>query len=74
MRLDPHVRDPIPHHMLMLDKVRERADDFDILHFHVDYLHFPVFRSEARRTVTTLHGRQDLADHMPFYRRFQVCR
>jgi glycosyltransferase involved in cell wall biosynthesis len=71
LRLDPHVRDPIPHHMLMLDKVRERADDFDILHFHVDYLHFPVFRSEARRTVTTLHGRQDLADHMPFYRRFQ---
>jgi glycosyltransferase involved in cell wall biosynthesis len=70
LRLDPDVRDPIPHHTLMLDKVRERADDFDILHFHIDYLHFPLFRSEAKRTVTTLHGRQDLADHMPFYRRF----
>jgi glycosyltransferase involved in cell wall biosynthesis len=70
LRLDPDVRDPIPHHTLMLDKVRERADDFDILHFHVDYLHFPLFRSEAGRTVTTLHGRQDLVDHMPFYRRF----
>jgi glycosyltransferase involved in cell wall biosynthesis len=70
LRLDPDVRDPIPHHTLMLDKVRERAADFDILHFHVDYLHFPLFRPEAGRTVTTLHGRQDLADHMPFYHWF----
>ena len=70
LRLDPNVRDPIPHYTPMLDKVRERAADFDILHFHIDYLHFPLFRSKAVRTVTTLHGRQDLADHMPFYRRF----
>ncbi|NOJ38780.1 glycosyltransferase family 4 protein [Bradyrhizobium australiense] len=70
LRLDPDVRDPVPHHMVMLDKVRERADEFDILHFHVDYLHFPLFRSERGRTLTTLHGRQDLPDHMPFYRRF----
>jgi glycosyltransferase involved in cell wall biosynthesis len=70
LRLDPDVRDPLPHHMIMLDKVRERADEFDILHFHVDYLHFPLFRSERGRTLTTLHGRQDLVDHMPFYRRF----
>ena len=56
--------------MLMLDKVRERVAEFDILHFHIDYLHFPLFRSKALRTVTTLHGRQDLADHMLFYRRF----
>jgi glycosyltransferase involved in cell wall biosynthesis len=45
LRLDPSVRDAIPHHMIMLDKVRERADDFDILHFHIDYLHFPLFRA-----------------------------
>jgi glycosyltransferase involved in cell wall biosynthesis len=70
LRLDPGIRDPIPHHMLMLDKVRERADQFDVLHFHIDYLHFPLFRSEPGRTLTTLHGRQDLADHMPFYQRF----
>ena len=54
----------------MLDKVRERADEFDILHFHIDYLHFPMFRTEVGRTITTLHGRQDLTDHMQFYRRF----
>ncbi len=70
LRLDPDVRDAIPHQMITLDKVRERADEFDILHFHTDYLHFPLFRSERRRTLTTLHGRQDLPDHMLFYRRF----
>lgn len=70
LRLDPDVRDSIPHQMLLLDKVRERAGEFDVLHFHVDYLHFPLFRTQAGRTVTTLHGRQDLSDHMPFYAHF----
>jgi glycosyltransferase involved in cell wall biosynthesis len=70
LRLDPGVRDPVPHQMLLLDKVRERADEFDILHFHTDYLHFPLFRTQAGRTLTTLHGRQDLGDHMPFYAHF----
>ena len=41
----------------MLDEVRERADEFDVLHFHIDYLHFPLFRSAAHRILTTLHGR-----------------
>jgi nucleotide-binding universal stress UspA family protein len=44
LRLDDTVRDVIPHYMLMVDKVRERADDFDILHFHIDLFHFPLFR------------------------------
>ncbi len=70
LRLDPAVRDAMPHMMVMLDKLRERADKFDILHFHIDYLHFPLFRVDAGRSLTTLHGRQDLADHMPFYLRF----
>ncbi len=64
------VENPIPYYMLMLDKVRERADKFDILHFHVDLFHFPLFRPIAERTVTTLHGRQDLRDLWPFYRGF----
>ncbi|OSI23832.1 glycosyltransferase family 4 protein [Bradyrhizobium canariense] len=70
LRLDADVRDSIPHQMLQLDKVRERADEFDVLHFHTDYLHFPLFRAEAGRTLTTLHGRQDLPDHLPFYAHF----
>jgi len=70
LRLDPTARDFIPHFMLMIDKVRERADEFDVLHFHIDLFHFPLFRSLAARTLTTLHGRQDLGDLKPFYYRF----
>ena len=71
LRLDPSVCDIIPHFMLMIDKVRERAEEFDILHFHIDLFHFPLFRSLAARTLTTLHGRQDLGDLKPFYSRFR---
>jgi hypothetical protein len=53
--------------MQMLDRVRELADEFDILHFHIDQFHFPLFRPIARRTVTTQHGRQDLHDLKPLY-------
>ena len=67
LRLDPHVVDPIPYYMLMLDRVRQHASAFDILHFHIDYLHFPLFRYLAARTVTTLHGRQDLPDIKPIF-------
>jgi glycosyltransferase involved in cell wall biosynthesis len=70
LRLDPTAGDTIPHLMLMLDKVRERAQEFDILHFHIDLFQFPLFRSLAARTLTTLHGRQDLGDLKPFYSRF----
>jgi glycosyltransferase involved in cell wall biosynthesis len=71
LRLDDTTRDAIPHFMLMLDRVRERADDFDVLHFHIDYLHFPLFRSESYRILTTLHSRLDLPDHLQFYLRFR---
>jgi glycosyltransferase involved in cell wall biosynthesis len=67
LRLDANVKDPIPYYMLMLDRVREMADEFDILHFHIDQFHFPLFRPIANRTVTTLHGRQDLHDLKPLY-------
>jgi glycosyltransferase involved in cell wall biosynthesis len=67
LRLDPDVRDSIPHYLLMLDHVGGVADRFDILHFHIDQLHFPMFRPIAARTVTTVHGRQDHADLNPLY-------
>jgi len=67
LRLNPSVKDPIPYYMLMLDRVRRRADEFDFLHFHIDQLHFPLFRDIAGRTLTTLHGRQDLPDLPPLY-------
>jgi glycosyltransferase involved in cell wall biosynthesis len=70
LRLDPSVRDWVPHHLMMLEQVRRRADEFDVVHFHVDLLHFPLFHPLAERTVTTLHGRLDLPDLKPLYREF----
>jgi glycosyltransferase involved in cell wall biosynthesis len=67
LRLDPSIKDVIPYYMLMLDRVRQRADEFDVLHFHIDHFHFPVFRTMAARTLTTLHGRQDLPDNRVLY-------
>jgi glycosyltransferase involved in cell wall biosynthesis len=67
LRLNVTIRDTIPYYMLMLDRVRQRAGEFDLLHFHIDQFHFPLFRSIASRTVTTLHGRQDLPDLLPLY-------
>ena len=54
LRFDPSVRDHIPYSMIMLDKVRRMAPQFDLLHFHVDQFHFPLFSKSAAHTVTTL--------------------
>jgi glycosyltransferase involved in cell wall biosynthesis len=70
LRLNPAIKDPLPHQVVMLEEVRRRASDFDVLHFHIDLLHFPLVREFADRTVTTLHGRLDLPDLHPFYRAF----
>ena len=70
LRLDPDVKDTIPHHILMLDQVIRQADQFDIMHFHVDIFHFPLIRHLAGHSVTTLHGRLDIADYQSFYGHF----
>lgn len=70
LRLNPAIQDPIPYHVMMLEEVRKRADEFDILHFHIDLLHFPLISTFAGKTVTTLHGRLDLPDLKPFYASF----
>ncbi|WEX73870.1 glycosyltransferase family 4 protein [Sinorhizobium numidicum] len=70
LRLNATVSDHIPHQIIMLEEVRRRAHEFDVLHFHIDLIHFPLIRDFADRTVTTLHGRLDLPDLQPFYRIF----
>ena len=54
----------------MLDEVRRRADEFDIIHFHLDLLQFPLFQDISFKCITTLHGRLDLPHFHPMYRRF----
>jgi len=69
LRLDG-IHDCVPSTMLMLDRVVARQKEFDILHFHTDFFHYPLFRDLSHRTVSTLHGRQDLP-HLPdLYRAF----
>jgi glycosyltransferase involved in cell wall biosynthesis len=70
LRLDPRIKDHLPYHMIMLDRLRERADEFDVLHFHIDQFQYPMFRTCSARTITTLHGRQDLPDLKPLYAHF----
>lgn len=70
LRLCTGVRDAIPYHVIMLEEVRRRADEFDVLHFHTDLLQMPLVRALGGRALTTLHGRLDLPDLQPFYRAF----
>jgi glycosyltransferase involved in cell wall biosynthesis len=70
LRLCPRVRDALPYHMILLEKVARRAHEFDVLHFHIDLLHAPFVRHFKNRTLTTLHGRLDLPDLKPFYSAF----
>ena len=70
LRLDTAVSNVVPHYMLMPDKVRSHAAEFDVLHFHIDHFHFPIFRHLPIPSLTTLHGRQDHRDSLPFFARF----
>ncbi|HZZ94563.1 MAG TPA: glycosyltransferase family 4 protein [Usitatibacter sp.] len=70
LRLDASCHDPAAPHVAMLGRVAEAASDFDIVHFHLDYLHFPLVRAARLRALTTEHGRLDLPDLEPLFREF----
>jgi len=64
------IHNSTTYNIIMLDQVARMADQFDVLHFHIDFFHYPLFRNMAHRTVTTLHGRQDLPEMPDIYRAF----
>jgi glycosyltransferase involved in cell wall biosynthesis len=70
LRLDPKCKDKLAHHIMMLDKVFADPGEFDIYHFHIDYLHFPISGRMNIKRLTTLHGRLDLPDLVPLYKQF----
>src|SRR6266436_2934636 len=72
LRLDGAVRDPNALHMVMLERVRQKCDDeeFDFLHFHLDYYPFSLFSRQPTPFLTTLHGRLDLPEHQPVFNTF----
>ena len=72
LRLNPQCRDPLPYHLIMLNRVARSADLFDIIHFHIDQLQFPLFAPLWSKTLTTTHGRLDLPDLPPLFREFPM--
>lgn len=71
LRLDRDCVDQIACHLLLVEKVVQQADAFDVVHFHLDYLHYPLTRRAPIAHVTTLHGRLDLAEHVALFREFR---
>ncbi len=71
LRTDPGCADPMVHHYLMLEKVFNGASEFDLIHFHIDYLHFPLSRWRGLMQLSTLHGRLDLPDLVLLYEEFR---
>src|SRR4029077_5877070 len=70
LRIDGSVRDPNALHMSMLERVRQQANDYDFLHFHLDYYPFSLFSRQPTPFATTLHGRLDLPEHQPVFDTF----
>jgi glycosyltransferase involved in cell wall biosynthesis len=72
LRLNPDVKESLPYALLQLEHLRQRADEFDVIHFHSDYLHLPLARTLfSGRTVTTMHGRLDLPDYQALFAEFR---
>lgn len=70
LRLDPQVLDPIAHHVLMAERIYQKAQSFDIIHNHIDYFPYSMIRRIDTPVLTTLHGRLDLPDLVPIYQEF----
>lgn len=71
LRLDHGCLDRLAVHMLLLETVYQSADDFDVVHFHTDYLHFSMGRRNRMMHITTLHGRLDIPELLPLYSEFR---
>lgn len=70
LRLDGQVCDPVAPHLWMIERVRQRAHEFDLIHFHLDYYPFSLFSRQSVPFVTTLHGRLDLPELQPVFTTF----
>lgn len=71
LRKNERCKDPVAREVLLIDHVVEHIDEFDLVHFHTGYLHFPICRYLPIPHVTTLHGRLDIPDLVPVFDRFR---
>jgi glycosyltransferase involved in cell wall biosynthesis len=65
------VLDSIAPHVVQLEQVYRRRNEFDVVHFHGGYLHWPVMRHQRVRHMTTMHGRLDLPELRPLFHEFR---
>jgi glycosyltransferase involved in cell wall biosynthesis len=70
LRLDPTVRDWVAYYMKMVEMIYRRADEFDVIHFHIDYFPLSLFSRQRTPFLTTLHGRLDLTEFKEIYETF----
>ncbi|WP_186755011.1 glycosyltransferase family 4 protein [Echinicola salinicaeni] len=70
LRLSEKYTDPLVHHVLLLQKVLDHIHEFDIVHYHIDYFHYPLSRMCGYPQISTLHGRLDIPDLQSLYREY----
>lgn len=71
LRLHKECRDQVVHHFTMLEMVQKEIENFDIIHYHIDYLHYPLSRRSHKPHLSTLHGRLDTPDLVPLYKEYK---
>src|SRR5439155_98762 len=71
-RSNPNASDTLVYSLVMLEQVFREIDRFDIVHFHIDWLHYPFCRRQSCPQLTTLHGRLDLPCLPSFFREYKV--
>jgi glycosyltransferase involved in cell wall biosynthesis len=64
---DSNCRDTLPHHVRLMELIFQDVSRFDVIHFHCDYLHFPLLRRCPCPSVTTLHGQLHVPDVEPLF-------
>ncbi len=73
LRLDG-INNHLAYTLAMVDRVLADVDRYDFIHFHVDFVQFPLFKHLAGKCLTTLHGRLDLPDFLPGFTEFPEAR
>jgi glycosyltransferase involved in cell wall biosynthesis len=70
LRLDPSVKDWVSIYYRMVEMIYRRKDEFDVLHFHIDYFPLSLFSRQRVPFLTTLHGRLDVPEFVDVFNTF----
>ena len=62
---DTACKETLPHHVRLMELVFHDTSRFDLVHFHCDYVHFPLLRRNPCPSVTTVHGALHAPDLAP---------